>query len=195
MVGQRIFGRLLAGGSGFLRAACAGLVATAALLFPASALANRTFDSHIVGFERPQSLTIDAAGHLLVGDGGKLFKYDSYPSQTLLEVVEFAVGSFAIDDATGQFFAPGGCGQVVILDAGGAQQEIWEGFDGDRFCDRSSNVAVDNTSTFSKGRVYVSLPTPELPHEPPIANRVEVYDAGRRPVDFRPKPATSKATL
>ena len=43
-----------------------------------------------------------------------------------------------------------------------------------------ANVAIDNSNTFSRGRIYLSIPSPQ--------NDVEVFDAAQRPVDF---PATA----
>ena len=47
-------------------------------------------------------------------------------------------------------------------------------------CNPDIHVAIDNSDTFSEGRVYLSLTSPE--------NDVEVFDAEQRPVDF---PATA----
>ena len=101
----------------------------------------------------------------------------------------------AVDDATGELFVAQSNGRAVDIFApkGGAAQckeEVGEpvcythAWTRINAATAGSNpkihVAIDNTDTFSQGRVYLSLTSPE--------NDVEVLDDEQRPVDF---PATA----
>ena len=192
---------------GLTRLAAVTVCATLALigLGTGSAAAQRHFDSYIAGninkynpeFQSPSSVAFDAdgnawitdEGHPLTGNAGAdgLYKYSPYPSQTLLTVPETHDvwgGSFdlqgAVDQATGDPYVAQGNGLTIsIFDPNGAFLRQWISFPGGGGFDTHLYVAVDNTHTYSGGRVYVGRIFP---------GDVEALDTEERPVDF---PATA----
>jgi hypothetical protein len=162
------------------------VVAGTLLCLAPPAFANRTYDSRFVeGFDHP-SIAVDAAADVFLSNGPEFSKYAAYPSHTLLGTGEFQplraenarLGSLAVDNATGQIFVAAenyGCDPLVIFDSSGTYEEEWNHPGGTSVCAQAA-FAIDNTNTYSKGRIYVSLGEP--------INDVEVYDAKHRPVDF-----------
>lgn len=181
-----------------------------------SAMANRSYNSNIPGFNSPSSVAFDAAGNVWVSDAGHgvphqrnagangVYKYNPFPSQTLLEVPNTfeALGGFildldvAVDQTTEEVFVSQSNGRTVEIF--GPMSATHPCARGETICfshewtaiNGTSNgaaasagihIAIDNSSTFSRGRVYLSLTEPE--------NDIEVFDSGERAVDF---PATAK---
>jgi len=135
-----------------------------------------------------------------------LYEFNAYPSQTLLDPVEtnIPVGFYieeiqvAVDQANDELFvANANPRKIDIYDK--KETEVGKGTHIFRTyhefshswtninealscfnCNTAIHVAVDNSNTYSGGRVYLSLTSPE--------NDVEVFDAQQRPVDF---PATA----
>ena len=128
-----------------------------------------------------------------------LYKYDPFPSLNLIATPNtfepfghFSLAlQMAVDDATGELFvaqsngravfifAPkGGCGSVQ--GRSGRTGLLHPRMDPDQLGNSGSNpkiqVAIDNTDTYSQGRIYLSLNSPE--------NDVEVLDREQRAVDF-----------
>ena len=174
-----------------LRAVSGVAVVAGLLLTIASpAFANRTYDSRFLeGLHHP-SIAIGAADDVFISNGPEFSKYAAYPSHTLLGTGELQalrgqnarLGSLAVDDATGQIFAATenyGCSTLAIFGSSGAYEESWNNLGGSQYCSDVA-LAIDNSNTYSKGRVYVALTHP--------FNDIEVYDAKRRPVDL---PATA----
>ena len=192
---------------------CGGLSAIA--LNPAAALANRSFSGTITGFSGAYSVAVDGADNVWVTDRGQgsktnpgnngIYKYNPFPSQTLLAVPNTfsSLGYYiydltaAVDDATGEVFVAQSNGRTVYIYAPASESVKCKKEPGESYCYthnwtkiNSANacfnclpdmhIAIDNTNTFSRGRVYLSLTSPE--------NYVEVLDAAERPVDF---PATA----
>jgi hypothetical protein len=177
-------------------------LALCGLAFAASsAHATRIFETHFGQLVRPTSVAIDAQGDAWISDFGRpphpsedgLYKYSPYPSPTLLVTpnTEQAWGGslsiqVAVDQATGEVFAASQNPRTVaIFNENGEYTHSWTGINGHTGCITFDcvpymRVAIDNTHTYSGGRVYLSLAGPE--------NDVEVFDNGRRPVDF---PATA----
>ncbi len=171
-------------------------------LSPAGASASRPFDSHIGKFNGVASVGFDAAGNAWITDSGStehypsedgIFKYDPYPSQNLLIIpnTEQAFGGIlaiqlAVDQATGEaFVASSNPRSVAIFTNEGIFSHAWTGINGRSGCASFDcvpyiHVAIDNTNSYSQGRIYLSLAGPE--------DDVEVFDNGQRPVDF---PATA----
>jgi hypothetical protein len=168
-----------------------------------SAFAERTYDSQITGFNDPSSAAFDADGNAWISSAGGtngipgvnnpgqngIYKYNPYPSQTLLDLPNtYQPWSFytlelqlAVDDATGEIFvAQSNERTVSIFDKKGVYSHSWNAINGAVQDFDGIHVAIDNTNTFSRGRVYLSLTSPE--------DDVEVFDAAQRPVDF---PATA----
>ena len=173
---------------GYKRAAALCVAAAMGLSLAAAppAFARRTFDSQITGFESPHSIAFDSNEDVWIDDGSKVDKYNPYPSQTLLTSGTAKTANpsdrvyIALDDVTGQLFGGNeNCRRVEILNNSGVYEEAWNSIDEITPCE-PVYVAIDNTKTYSQGRIYLSLPSPE--------DAVQVYDARRRPVDF---PATA----
>ena len=167
---------------------CAMLVCTS------SASASRTQTPYTVAggtsqsFDSKGDLWVTVDGNELVNGEviGPLLKYDSYPSQTLLAepdtLIPFEYGYFlvlqgAFDQATNEAFVTQSNGSTLAIFAGsdGHYLRQWTGL-----TNGPLNVAVDNSNTYSRGRVYLSLLTPQ--------NAVAALDAAERPVEF---PATA----
>jgi hypothetical protein len=158
----------------------------------APAQAARSFDSQVIGAgtERPFSFDFDSDGDLWIVDGSFfLYEYDSYPSQNLLSEVptQQAFGfssrdtTGAVDESTDDVFVAQANGRSVAIFREGKLLTKWTGINGaPTCCTGDIRVAIDNSSTVSRGRVYLSLAAPE--------NDVEVLDAKQRPVQL---PATA----
>ena len=170
-----------------------------------SAFASRDFDSYIAGylnknsteFQSPSSVSFDADGNAWIIDEGRpatgnpgadgLYKYSPYPSQTLLTVPDThdaLAGSFdlqgAVDQRTGYLYVAQGNGlNINIFDPTGVFLDQWIGFPGGPGIEPHLHVAVDNTNTYSGGRIYIGRVYP---------GDVEAVDSDERPVDF---PATA----
>src|ERR1700720_3164730 len=107
--------------------AIAGLgavLAAMALIGAAPALAARSYDSSILGFNNPTSAALDAGGNLWFSDSGHsvpkqrnlgqngIYRYSPYPSQTLLETPNtrtpwafYSLGlQLAVDQSTEEVF-------------------------------------------------------------------------------------------
>ena len=128
-----------------------------------------------------------------------IYKYDPFPSLNLIATPNtyepFGLFSLAlqiaVDDATGELFVAQSNGRAVFIFApkGGAVQckeevgepvcytHAWTRINSANSCTNPKiQVAIDNTDTYSKGRIYLSLTSPE--------NDVEMFDREQRPVDF-----------
>ena len=191
-------------------------VAVAAFVLAPNAMANRSYNSNIPGFNSPTNVTFDAAGNVWVSDQGHqiphqrnagsngIYRYNPFPSQTLLEAPNTyeALGGYildldvAVDQSTGEVFVSQSNGRTVeIFSAASATHPCergeaicfsheWTAINGTANGAAASagiHIAIDNSNTASRGRIYLSLTEPE--------NDVEVFDSGERPVDF---PATAK---
>jgi hypothetical protein len=166
-----------------------------------SALADRTYDSQ-APFTGVTALAFDANDNVWVSGwfptlhkpqpgwdnpSAGLYGLDAYPSQTLLDapITGFEGDIFnavAVDQSNHDvFLATTNLDAVSIYSKTGFSRythtHTWDLLDGH---DTGSTVAIDNSHTFSRGRVYLSIPPPQ--------NDVEVVDAAQRPVDF---PATA----
>jgi hypothetical protein len=167
----------------------------ALLLVPSSASASRTFDSAIVGpeggFDTVFGVALDGNDDLWVvddqagsgtsfGDRG-IYKYSAYPSQTLLETPDMSVigGSralrIAIDKSTNAVYVSQSNSRFVEIYENGVPTHEWANFNGVVEYE-GIDVAIDNSPTDSRGRIYISLTNPE--------NDVEVFDSEQRPVQF-----------
>jgi len=142
--------------------ALAFLVASFAVLTfsAASAFAERTYDSQITGFATPHGVTVDSSDHVWIsdpGNGGKIFKYNGYPSQTL-ESTQTGGGhygatyiwSLAVNSTSGYLYvADSGPETVDVFDPVNfvEQWSLGGGYD---------YAAIDNSGGASNGRVYVA---------------------------------------
>ena len=167
-------------------------------LVPTAALATRNFNSKILGFRSVSSAAIDASGNMWFTDGGEeipghqdeagLYEYNSYPSQTRLNIPRTgeAFGGIldlqvAVDHSNGDIFVTQDNGRSVgIFDEDGNFIDKWESINGARAGYSPIHIAIDNSNSASRGRIYLSLTSPE--------NDVEAFDSGERPVQF---PATA----
>jgi hypothetical protein len=155
-----------------------------------SALAARAYDSSISPIPVPWSVAFDASGNAWIPASGtnSVYVQDPYPSQNRLRTVdtskefESQVVQLAIDKSTGNFYLAQSNGRALgVYDENGNHLETWTAINGHRFAyPPGLHVAVDNSSGYSRGRVYLSLTSPE--------NVVEALDTERRPVQF---PATA----
>jgi hypothetical protein len=128
-----------------------------------------------------------------------LYKYDPFPSLNLIATPNtfepfghFSLAlQMAVDNATGELFVAQSNGRAVYIFApkGGAAQckeevgepvcytHAWTRINSaSTYTNPKIEVAIDNTDTYSKGRVYLSLNSPE--------NDVEALDREQRAVDF-----------
>ncbi|MGA8746207.1 MAG: hypothetical protein WB507_10125 [Solirubrobacterales bacterium] len=124
-----------------------------------------------------------------------LYELSPFPSQTLLDTpsTSIPVGAtiqrmqVAVDETNGELFvANSDPRKVDIYDENGTNSHVyshsWTGINGLTSCftcDDEIHDAVDNSHTYSNGRIYLSLSSEE---------DVEAFDAQQRPVDF---PATA----
>jgi hypothetical protein len=183
-----------------LCALCGALVILAA--GATSALADRTFVANSA-FTNVNGVAFDANDNVWVigwfptlhkpqpgwdNPTAGLYGLDPYPSQTLLDtpITPFGANSslqaVAVDQSTNDVFVgTSNLDEVFVFSKAGFSRytaiDSWDSIDGHSV---GPDVAVDNSNTFSRGRVYLSIPSPQ--------NDVEVVDAGKRPVDF---PATA----
>ncbi len=168
-----------------------------------SAFADRTYDSQ-AAFSGASSAAFDANDNIWVtGWYPTLLKpqpgwdnpgydgldgLDAYPSQTLLDtpITPWSIDGQPYDVAVDQsnhdvFVGNANPNEIVIFSKTGFSRytytHSWTTIDGHSV---GANVAIDNSNTFSRGRVYLSIPSPQ--------NDVEVFDAAQRPVEF---PATA----
>ena len=135
-----------------------------------------------------------------------VYKFDPFPSQTGLATPStfsaFGAGYIlsldgAVDDATDEVFVSQSNGRSVYIFAPASETVKCKRLPGETYCYthkwtkiNSANacfncvpdihIAIDNTNTYSNGRVYLSLTSPE--------DDVEVFDSNERRVDF---PATA----
>ena len=132
-----------------------------------------------------------------------LYKFDAYPSQTALATPStfsafnfFSLGlNGAVDKATDEIFVAQSNGRGVYIFAPQSESTTCKTLPGETYCythnwtkingaNRGTlpdiHVAIDNSETFSKGRVYLSLTNPE--------DDIEAFDSSERRVDF---PATA----
>jgi hypothetical protein len=170
-----------------------GTVLLVAGILAGSAQANRPLVQRMSEFRSPHAITVDGSDNVWVTDEGQssktnpgvegLYKYDPFPSETLLAVPNtyesFSHFIFvlqpAVDDETGEVFVAQSNGrQVFIFSPNGSGHSCKEEF-GETYCytrnwihingANSSNpnvhVAIDNSQGFSRGRVYLSLQSPE----------------------------------
>ncbi len=178
-----------------------GILVAALGSSPESALADRTLDSKISGFPQASSVAFDSVGNAWITDAGHvtstpnagtngLYEYDPYPSHTLLNTPDtINAWGYAshllqavVDYQNGNIYVAMGNGRTLdIFDSSGAFLEEWNKFEGSGGATQAGfHVAIDNSNTYSRGRIYLSLTAPE--------NFVEMIDAERLPVDF---PATA----
>ncbi len=163
-----------------------------------SALADRTFDSIITPFNGPTAVDFDANGNVWISDRGQLnnppgqaglYKYNPYPSRTLLaepntydpwQYYSSAFSWLSINPPM-RFSSPSRTGAQLTSSPGttGIFLREWSSINGTAG-QSGIHIAIDNSNTFSRGRVYLSLESPE--------DDVEILDAAQRPVDF---PATA----
>ena len=179
------------------------------------AFADRSFSTTMTGFNGAFSVAIDGNNNVWVTDRGQfsktnpgvngVYKYDPFPSQTLLATPNtyspFAYYiddlTAAVDDATGEIFVAQSNGRAVYIFAPVGESVQCKKEGGETYCYTHNwtringantcfnclpdiHIAIDNTDTFSRGRVYLSLTGPE--------NDIEVFDSDERPVDL---PATA----
>ncbi|MGA8744561.1 MAG: hypothetical protein WB507_01700 [Solirubrobacterales bacterium] len=179
-------------------------VVLASLAAASPALGNRSVAKHMAG---GVSVAFAANNNVWITDTGQegldnnpgqngLYEYDAYPSQTLLEVPNtFSVWSYyildlqaAVDQENGEVFVAQSNGRTIDIFAEEEKHKFayshsWTAINGDGVCFSCTpiiHVAIDNSHSYSRGRVYLSLTSPE--------DDVEAFDAAERPVDF---PATA----
>jgi DNA-binding beta-propeller fold protein YncE len=180
---------------------CAALIALAVM--PGSALASgRSFEYKISPLHGAYSVALAPDQTLWATDGGEIlpnnpgqdgiYKYGAFPSQTRLQTINtYSLFSYyildlqaAVDDETGELFVAQSNGRsVAIFDESGNYTHSWTAINKANTCFNCTpdiHVAIDNSHTYSRGRVYLSLTSPE--------NDVEAVDVNQRPVDF---PATA----
>jgi hypothetical protein len=138
---------------------CASFLALALAAAPASA--DRTYDSQISGFTNPWGLAVDSADNAWIsdpGNGGRIFQYNAYPSQTL-ESTQTGGGhygptyieSFGVNSVNGYLYVGDSGPETVDVFDPVNFVEVW-GVGGGYV-----HVTVDNSGNLaSKGRVYVS---------------------------------------
>jgi hypothetical protein len=178
-------------------AGTAALLAHLAWLVGPAAAAERSYDSTISPFYAPSSVAFDAQGNVWVTDGGQgnnppglqgIYLRSPYPSQTVLAEpnTNAAWGSgqpmlqAAVNRSTGELFVAQSNGRVVyIFDEHGNYLRPWTAINGSAGSGEAGaiHVAIDNSSSDSGGRIYLSLSKPE--------NDVEAFDDHQRPVDFQ----------
>ena len=167
-----------------------------------SAFANRTYDSRISGefipgegFNQPENLAFDANDNVWIADQGHhlpndsedrhgIYEYNAYPSQTLLEAPDTnaAWGSnsqeltVAVDQSSGEVFASQSNGRTINIFENGHLTQQWKSINGAQCCTGDTHIAIDNSTTPSRGRVYLSLASPE--------DDIEALDDEQRPVQF-----------
>ena len=165
------------------------------------AVAARTYDSQIDGgeggFDTIQGIGFDSTDNLWivdlqVGEGNArlqrgVYKYSAYPSLDLLEAPTvppvFSVGRamhLAVDQETDEVYVSQSNGRRVFIFKNGAFNREWNRIDGIYGNQYGIDVAIDNSHSDSRGRVYLSLTYPE--------NDIEVLDSAQRPVEL---PATT----
>src|SRR5215217_2351147 len=182
----------------------AALCTAACAMALGAAAADRQFETAMGSLNQPWSVAIDGNDYVWVTDGGHftssgsggLYKYDPFPSQTLLGAPGTA-GAFsgilnltaAVDEETGEIYVAQSNGRAVYIFAPPSPSNPCK--PGEPVCFtrawtkiNSSNgshihIAIDNTASYSRGRVYLSLTSPE--------NDVEALDSKQRPVDFPAK--------
>src|SRR3954467_13537620 len=146
-----------------------------------SALAARAYDSSITPISVPWSVAFDASGNAWIPASGtnSVYVQDPYPSQNRLRTIdtskefESQVVQLAIDKSTGNFYLAQSNGRALgVYDEVGNHLETWTAINGHRFGNHPGlHVAVDNSNGYSKGRVYLSLTSPE--------NAIEALDTER----------------
>jgi hypothetical protein len=188
----------------FSRMAVAGLFAAVSLfVFAAPASASRSFEAAIGGFSSvPSSVALDGSDNLWVTDRGDgegftrqgIYQYDPFPSQTLLgapRTIPIIEGTrefnTAVDEQTGELFVAQGNGRAVYIFSPPSASNPCKADEPVCFTHAWTrinsvvggsglHIAIDNSNTASRGRVYLSLRSPE--------NDVEAFDASQRPVEF-----------
>lgn len=173
-----------------IRLAAVTVAITAMGVSASAAMAARTYDSSISSISTPWSVAFDASGNAWIPDSAtnSVFVQDPYPSQSRVRTLDtsaesgYQVVQMAIDKSTGNAYLAQTYGRTLeVYDEAGKHLETWTAINGHRFGSTPGiHVAVDNSNSYSRGRIYLSLTSPE--------NAVEAYDAERRPVQL---PATA----
>jgi hypothetical protein len=169
---------------------CAGF-----LLAASPVLASRIPDTQINGLEDPSGVAFDGSGNVWITDvengeppfSAGVYKYSPYPSQTRLAAPDASAAygargfQVAVDADTGEAFVANYNGRyVLIFESDGTYTHKWTSIDGASQNYEGFHVAIDNSNTSARGRVYLSLTAPE--------DDIEVFDRNYLPVDF---PATA----
>ena len=163
----------------------------------ASAAPLRTFDSQIGGseggFVHVQGIGFNSAGQLWlvddqVGEGAArlqrgVYRYSAYPSTSLLAAPTvpevFSVSRemhLAVDQATDEVLVSNSNGRRVFFFKNDVFTREWNNIDGILGNQYGIDVAVDNSQSASRGRIYLSLTSPE--------DFIEVLDNTQRPADL-----------
>ncbi len=161
---------------------CAAIAALA--IAPATAFAERTYDSHITGLASPWGVAIDSGDHVWVSQpesgGGLISEFSPYPSQTLEgkqtgggHYNAYYIRSLALDNASGD---------LLVADSGPVVIDVFENGTG-AFVERFEHafgsgylyVAADSSGGASNGRFYVSATSPKS---------VQAFEANRSPHEF-----------
>ena len=161
------------------------LGALAIMATPAfAAFAPRTYDSQIPGFGKPGGVFVDQTGDDSVwisdvGKGSVLSHYDAYPSQTKIGEQDGGgrwgggnqVHGPSFNDSNGFLYAavPGGQFNYNIFDNFNEFYGQMQGAEPST----EFNTAVDNSNSFSRGRVYLYG-----------SNFIQVFDGYGNPIDF-----------
>jgi hypothetical protein len=190
--------------SGLFRAFVGSLCALALALAgsAAPAVASRQLETTIGGFNTPNGVALDGSDNLWATDFGSfadptrqgLYEYGPFPSHTLLgapttaRVLEGILDlGVAVEEQSGELFVAAQNGRTVYIYSPSSPSNPCK--PGEPVCYTHSwtrinsvsggsglHIAIDNSQTYSRGRVYLSLTIPE--------NDVEALDAERRPVQF-----------
>ena len=188
------------------------VVSVILLLVPPFALADtgRTYQAQIPLLEEPSSVTFDSAGNSWIAQGQAfpsveegVFKYGPYPSLTEVATLTayppplagalHLYQGLAFSEATDELFLAHSNGRKVeIFNDNGVFQRDWPTIDENLVLvgqgDPVIRIAADNSDSYSRGRIYLSLRAVENYASFVPSNTVEAFDAAERPVDF---PATA----
>ncbi len=158
-----------------------------------------------VSLEANNDIWVSDGGHQVPNQTDKssngIYKIDAFPSQTLLATPDTFVPyeyyslalSVAVDQPREEVFVGQSNGRTVDIFAPASPTNLcaagepvcythsWTGINGvTNCCGGDVNLAIDNSSGYSEGRIYLSISSPE--------DNVEAFDFGEHPVDF---PATA----
>jgi sugar lactone lactonase YvrE len=130
---------------------------------PASAATQRPFEAQIPGFTSPNGLSVDPADDLWVtdpGNAGLISELSPFPANAKIGEQDgeghFTFGGLYIESAAfsaaNEHLYVGDSGNEIVhvFKPNGEWEETWTGFSG------YVHLAIDNSSTASEGRVYVS---------------------------------------